>query len=95
MCRLLIICGKMRNFATKSRLLTKPDKSMKQKLLLMLALLCAVVQGAWAVDGILCTASDKGRVICTDGTIYDNVAAATADGKTAVALIFVVDEVNK
>ena len=61
----------------------------------MLALLCAVVQGAWAVDGILCTASDKGRVICTDGTIYDNVAAATADGKTAVAMIFVVDEVNK
>lgn len=68
---------------------------MKQRLLWMLALLCAVVQGAWAVDGILCTASDKGRVVCTDGTIYDNVAAATADGKTAVAMIFVVDEVNK
>lgn len=61
----------------------------------MLTLLCTIVQGAWAVDGILCTASDKGRVVCTDGTIYDNVAAATADGKTAVAMIFVVDEVNK
>ncbi len=69
--------------------------NMKQRLLWMLALLCAVVQGMWAVDGILCTASDKGRVVCTDGTIYDNVAAATADGKTAVAMIFVVDEVNK
>ena len=68
---------------------------MKNKNILLLALLCAVVQGAWAVDGILCTASDKGRVVCTDGTIYDNVAAATADGKTAVAMIFVVDEVNK
>ncbi len=61
----------------------------------MLALLCTVVQGMWAVDGILCTPSDKGRVVCTDGTIYDNVAAATADGKTAVAMIFVVDEENK
>ena len=68
---------------------------MKQKLLFMMLLLGAVVQGAWAINGIYCTASDKGRVVCTDGTIYDNVAAATADGKTAVAMIFVVDEVNK
>ena len=68
---------------------------MKQKLLFMMLLLGAVVQGTWAVNGIYCTASDKGRVVCTDGTIYDNVAAATADGKTAVAMIFVVDEVNK
>ena len=69
---------------------------MKQKKLLMiLALLCAVVQGAWAQNGIYCTASDKNRVVCTDGSIYDNVAAATADGKTAAAMIIYIDEVNK
>ena len=67
----------------------------QKKLLLMLALLCAVAQGAWAQNGIYCTASDKNRVVCTDGTIYDNVAAATADGKTAAAMIIYIDEVNK
>ena len=66
-----------------------------KQLLLTLALLCAVVQGIQAENGIYCTASDKGRVVCTDGTIYDNVAAATADGKTAVAKIIYVDETNK
>ena len=66
-----------------------------KKLFLILALLCAVAQGAWAQNGIYCTASDKNRVVCTDGTIYDNVAAATADGKTAAAKIIYIDEVNK
>ncbi len=67
-----------------------------KKLFLILALLCAVVQGAWAQNSIYCcTASDKNRVLCTDGTIYDNVAAATADGKTAAAMIIYIDEVNK
>lgn len=49
----------------------------KKKILMMLALLLtAVTQGAWADDGIHCSASDKGRVVCTDGSIYDNVSAA-------------------
>ena len=66
-----------------------------KKIFLILALLCTMVQGAWAQNGIYCTASDKNRVVCTDGTIYDNVAAATADGKTAAAKIIYIDEVNK
>ena len=66
-----------------------------KQLFLILALLCAVAQGAWAQNGIYCTASDKNRVVCTDGTIYDNVAAATADGKTAAAKIIYIDESSK
>ena len=68
---------------------------MKKKILLMIALLCAMVQGMKAQNGILCTASDKGRVICTDGSIYDNVSTAQAAGKTPVAMIIWVDETNK
>ena len=68
---------------------------MRKLKFLLLALLCAIVQGTWAQNGIYCTASDKNRVVCTDGTIYDNVAAATADGKTAAAMIIYIDEVNK
>ncbi len=65
-----------------------------KKLFLILALLCAVAQGAWAQNGIYCTASDVGRVVCTDGSIYDNVSAAKADGKTAVAMIAYLDTKN-
>ena len=64
----------------------------KTKLLSILALLLAAVQGARAANGIYCTASDKGRVVCTDGSIYDNVAAATAANRTAVAKVIWVDE---
>ena len=67
---------------------------MKKRFLFILALLCAVAQGAWADDGIYCTASDVGRVVCTDGSIYDNVSAAEADGKTAVAMIVYLDTKN-
>ena len=59
-----------------------------------LALLITAVTGAWA-DGIVCTASDLGKVLCTDGSIYENVSAATTAGKTAVAMIAYVDETNK
>ena len=59
-----------------------------------LALLIMAVGGAWA-DGIVCTASDLGKVLCTDGSIYENVSAATTAGKTAVAMIAYVDETNK
>ncbi len=67
---------------------------MTKKILLFIALLCAFAQGAWADDGIHCSASDKGRVVCTDGSIYDNVSAAEADGKTAVAMIVYLDTKN-
>ena len=60
----------------------------------MLVLLVAVVTGAWA-DGIVCTASDLGKVLCTDGSIYENVNAAKDAGKTAAAVIVYVDETNK
>ena len=60
----------------------------------MLVLLAAVVTGAWA-DGIVCTASDLGKVLCTDGSIYEKVSAAEAAGKTAAAVIVYVDETNK
>jgi hypothetical protein len=67
----------------------------KKKILMILTLLLtAVTQGAWADDGIYCTASDVGRVVCTDGSIYDNVSAAEADGKTAVAMIAYLDTEN-
>ena len=36
-----------------------------------------------------------GKVLCTDGSIYENVSAATTAGKTAVAMIAYVDETNK
>lgn len=67
---------------------------MRKRLLTMLVLLVAVVTGAWA-DGIVCTASDLGKVLCTDGSIYENVSAATTAGKTAAAVIVYVDETNK
>ncbi len=66
----------------------------KKKILMILALLLTAVTGAWADDGIYCTASDVGRVVCTDGSIYDNVSAAEADGKTAVAMIAYLDTEN-
>ena len=66
----------------------------KKKILMMLALLLTLTTQAWADDGIHCSASDKGRVVCTDGSIYDNVSAAEADGKTAVAMIVYLDTKN-
>ena len=68
--------------------------NMKHKILMTLALLLTAVTGAWA-DGIVCTASDLGKVLCTDGSIYENVSAATTAGKTAAAVIVYVDETNK
>jgi hypothetical protein len=66
-----------------------------KNILCIFALLCAVVQGAWAQKLNFCTASDVNRVVCTDGSIYDNASAAAAAGKTAVAKIIYIDEVNK
>ena len=58
----------------------------KTRFISMLVLLMTAVTGAWA-DGIVCTASDLGKVLCTDGSIYENVSAATTAGKTAAAVI--------
>ena len=68
--------------------------NMRNKIFMTLALLLTAVGGAWA-DGIVCTASDLGKVLCTDGSIYENVSAATTAGKTAAAVIAYVDETNK
>ena len=73
----------------------KREKSrLLAKLMITLVALLAVTTGAWA-DGIACTASDLGKVLCTDGSIYENVSAATTAGKTAAAVIAYVDETNK
>ena len=67
---------------------------MKQKRLLsMLVLLAAVVSGAMAADGIECSASDIGKVICTDGSIYAKVSDVPT-GKTAAAMIAYIDTEN-
>ncbi|MBQ2188718.1 MAG: hypothetical protein II401_09230, partial [Bacteroidales bacterium] len=67
--------------------------NLLKKLIIVLAALF-IAQGAWAQNGIYCTSSDVGRVVCTDGSIYDNVSAAEADGKTAVAMIAYLDTEN-
>lgn len=60
----------------------------------MLVLLAAVVSGAMAADGIECSASDIGKVICTDGSIYAKVSDVPT-GKTAAAMIAYIDMENK
>ncbi len=69
-------------------------KDMRKVLLIMTLLLTMVAQGAWADGTIDCTPSDKNKVLCTDGSIYDNVSAAEAASKTPVAKIIVVDTEN-
>ncbi len=69
-------------------------KDMRKVLLIMTLLLTMVAQGAWADGTIDCTPSDKNKVLCTDGSIYNNVSAAEADSKTPVAKIIVVDTEN-
>lgn len=41
------------------------------------------------------SASDIGKVLCTDYSVYATKSEATADGKTAAAMIAYVDEINK
>ena len=69
-------------------------KDMRKVLLIMTLLLTMVAQGAWADGTIDCTPSDKNKVLCDDGSIYNNVSAAEADNKTPVAKIIVVDTEN-
>ena len=67
---------------------------MKQKLLFLLVLLLTATTGAWATDGIACSASDIGKVLCTDGSIYATVGDATTAQKTAAAMIAYIDATN-
>ena len=67
---------------------------MTKKIFSIIALLCMAVSGAWAY-GIVCTAEDFGKVICTDGSIYATVTKAEAAGKTAAAMIAYLDTENK
>jgi len=59
----------------------------------MFALLLMAATGAWATDGIECSASDIGKVICTDGSIYAKVSDVPT-GKTAAAMIAYIDTEN-
>ena len=60
----------------------------------MFALLLMAATGAMAADGIECSASDKGKVLCTDGSIYAKVSDVPT-GKTAAAMIVYIDMENK
>ena len=64
-----------------------------KKLTLTLVALFAMTTGAWAED-IKATASDIGKVLCTDGSIYATKAEADAANKTAVAIIAYIDTEN-
>jgi len=65
----------------------------KFRYLLTLVALFAISTGAWAED-IKATASDIGKVLCTDGSIYATKAEADAANKTAVAMIAYIDTEN-
>ena len=56
--------------------------------------IAAAATGPARAQSITCSADDLGKVICTDGSIYATVSAATTAGKTAAAMIAYVDETN-
>ena len=62
-----------------------------KKILLSLVMLIMTAAAAWA-DVIPATKADVGKVVCSDGSIYVTVSAATAAGKTAQAMIAYVDD---
>ena len=66
---------------------------MRKKIFTILLALVASVGMSWAA-GIPCTAADRGKVLCTDGSIYATVSEATAASKTAAAVIAYVDTEN-
>ena len=63
---------------------------MKRTLLSLVMLIMTAV-AVWA-DVIPATKADVGKVLCSDGSIYATVSAATAAGKTAQAMIAYVDD---
>ena len=69
---------------------------LKKVFMCFVALLAiaAAAAGPVRAQSITCSADDLGKVICTDGSIYATVSAATTAGKTAAAMIAYVDETN-
>ena len=65
---------------------------IKRFYILLLAIVASVGM-SWA-EPIPCTAADRGKVLCTDGSIYATVSEATAASKTAAAVIAYVDTEN-
>lgn len=63
------------------------------KQLFLLALLLIVAVGAKA-DGLAVTTADIGKVLCTDGSLYETVTAAENANKTPVAMIAYIDTQN-
>ena len=63
---------------------------MKRTLLSLVMLIMTAV-AVWA-DVIPATKADVGKVLCSDGSIYATVSAATAAGKTAQAMIAYVND---
>ena len=63
------------------------------KQLFLLALLLIVAVGAKA-DGLAVTTADIGKVLCTDGSLYETVTAAENVNKTPVAMIAYIDTQN-
>ena len=64
------------------------------KTLVAVLAIAAAATGPVRAQSITCSADDLGKVICTDGSIYATVSAATTAGKTAAAMIAYVDETN-
>lgn len=66
-----------------------------RKLLLTLAMIGGLMLGmnmkTYAATTITCSTSDVGRVLCTDGSIYDTVSEASQENKTAAAMIAYID----
>ena len=50
-----------------------------------------ITAAAPAAEPITCTLEDVGKVLCSDGSIYATADAASADSKTAVAMITYLD----
>ena len=67
--------------------------TMIKRFYILLLAIVASVGMSWAA-GIPCTAADRGKVLCTDGSIYATVSEATAASKTAVAMIAYIDTEN-
>ena len=67
-----------------------------RKLILALGIFVGMSMTAYAVETyaattITCSTSDVGRVLCTDGSIYDTVSEASKENKTAAAMIVYID----
>ena len=75
----------------------KSKKLISIVLSLLMVLSCFSGMGltAYAANDISCASGDIGKVLCTDGSIYASVSAATSAGKTAAAMIAYLDMENR